>query len=252
MSVVTFEKEGRIGYITLNRPEKLNTVNRRLAQELLAKLQKFERDDSLRVCIITGTGERSFSAGVDLTDAGNIVKPEQWEANYVRGLTAVSKPLIAAVNGYCLGIGLTIALACDLRIAAAGAHFGTPDQKLNTVDCYASLALASLIPKALAMEILFTGEMIDAREAYRIGLVNRVVPLEELISEAEAVARRILENGPLALQACKTLVNRSKALSLEDGLLLFESLAERVLVSEDTREGITAFLEKRPPLWKGR
>lgn len=252
MDTVIFKKKGRVGYITLNRPEKLNTVNRRLAQELLAKLQEFERDDSLWVCVITGTGERSFSAGVDLDDAANIVKPEQWEADYVRGLSAVTKPMIAAVNGYCLGIGLTIALACDLRIASENAFFGTPDQKLNTVDCFASLALAAIIPKAIAMEILFTGEMIDAREAYRIGLVNRVVPPENLFVETDSFIEKVLANGPLALRACKQLVNRSKALSLEDGLLLFESLAARVLSSEDTREGITAFLEKRSPQWKGR
>ncbi|MDI9456973.1 MAG: enoyl-CoA hydratase-related protein [Dethiobacteria bacterium] len=252
MSAVTFNKKGRIGYITLNRPEKLNTVNRQLAEELLDNLQEFERDDTLWVCIITGAGERSFSAGADLTDAVYIANPGEWESQYVRGLTSVTKPMIAAVNGYCLGIGLTIALTCDLRIAAENAYFGTPDQKLNTVDCYASLALASIIPKALAMEILFTGEMINATEAYRVGLVNKVVPLNNLISEANLFAEKILQNGPLALRACKKLVNRSRALSLEDGLLLFESLAAGVLASEDTREGITAFLEKRPPRWKGR
>ena len=252
MDTVIFEKKGRVGYITLNRPEKLNTVNRRLAQELLLRLEEFERDEELWVGVITGPGDRSFGAGVDLTDAANIVEPEKWEANYVRGLTAVSKPLVAAVNGYCLGIGLTIALACDLRNASENAFFGTPDQKLNTGDSYASLALASLIPKALAMEILFTGEMIPAGEAYRIGLVNRVVPLEDLAAATDRYVEKILNNGPLALRACKILVYRSKALSTEDGLLLFESLAARVLSSEDTKEGITAFLEKRSPQWTGR
>lgn len=252
MNAVTFERKGRVGYITLNRPQKLNTVNRRLARELLAAMREFEEDDGLWVCVVTGAGERSFSAGVDLNDAANIVKPEQWEAEYVEGLNAVTKPLIAAVNGYCLGIGLSVALACDLRIASENARFGTPDQKLNTVDCFASLALASIIPKAIAMEILLTGEMITAREAYRVGLVNRVVPPERLIPETELFVKKILENGPLALRACKKLAARSGALTLEDGLHLFEALAAPVLASEDTVEGITAFLEKRAPVWKGR
>ncbi len=252
MSVVVFEKKGRTGYFTLNRPEKLNTVSRELARELLDKLHEFENDDNLWVGIITGSGERSFSAGADLTDAGHMVQPEEWEAEYVRGLTSITKPLIAAVNGYCLGVGLTIALACDLRIASETAYFGTPDQKLNTVDCYASLALASMVPKAVAMEILLTGEMIDAREAYRVGLVNRVTAPDALMDEANAIAGKVLQNGPLALRACKELVNRCRALSLDDGLRLFKLLAAGVLSSEDTKEGVTAFLEKRAPVWKGR
>lgn len=252
MSVVIFEKRGRTGYFTLNRPEKLNTVSRELARELLDKLHEFEHDDSLWVGIITGSGEKSFSAGADLTDAEHMVQPEEWEAEYVRALTSITKPLIAAVNGYCLGAGLAIALACDIRIASENAYFGTPDQKLNTVDCFASLALASMIPKAVAMEILLTGEMIDAREAYRVGLVNRVTSPDTLMDEANAFAEKILQNGPLALRACKELVNRCRILSLDDSLRLFKLLAGKVLSSEDTREGIAAFLEKRAPNWKGR
>lgn len=252
MSVVLYEKSERIARITLNRPEKLNAVSRELAQALMKALDRFNEDDDLWVGIITGAGERAFSAGADLSDAAHMVKPHEWEAEFVRRLNEVKKPLIAAVNGYCLGVGFTVALACDMRVASQKAMFGTPDQKRNTVDCFASLALPAYVPRAVAMEILLTGEMVDAGEAYRVGLVNRVVPPEQLMPEALRLAKKVLGNGPLALRACKELVNRSRSLGLEEGLALFRALAKPVLFSEDTVEGVSAFLEKRAPVWKGR
>ena len=160
--------------------------------------------------------------------------------------------MIAAVNGYCLGAGFSIALACDIRIASENARFGTPDQKLNTVDCAASVLLSRYIPAAVAMEILFTGEPIEAQEAYRIGLVNRVVPFSELINTSEEFARKICQNGPLALWACKEINKRAHAMAIDDSASLFEALAGNVLKSEDTKEGIMAFLEKRKPRWQDR
>jgi enoyl-CoA hydratase/carnithine racemase len=252
MSILLYEKRDKIGYITLNRAESLNAMSRALSDKLTETLLNLDSDPDVWVGIITGAGDRAFCAGADLKDVEGLGVPEEWEAEYVRKLTSVTKPLIAAVNGYCLGAGFTLALACDLRIASDKASFGTPDQKLNTVDCYASLALTDFIPPAIAMEILLTGDRISAQEAYRVGLVSRVVPPAQLMPTAELLAKKICENGPLALRACKELAKRGRTMTLDEGLCLFKALAHTVLVSEDTREGITAFLEKRPPVWKCR
>lgn len=252
MSVILFEKRERTAWITLNRPKKLNAVSRELSQELLEALEHFDKDDNLWVGIITGSGEKAFSSGADLSDASHMIEPQEWEAEFVRCLNEVKKPLIAAINGYCLGIGFALAMACDMRVASQNAKFGTPDQKRNTVDCFASLALPTFVPRAVAMEMLLTGEMIDAYEAHRIGLINRVVTPDKLVPEAQDLAEKVLANGPLALRACKELAKRGSSLSLEDGISLFKALAKPVLFSEDTVEGINSFLEKRPPIWKGR
>ena len=252
MSILLYEKRDKIGYITLNRAESLNAVSRALSDKLTETLLNLDNDPDVWVGIITGAGDKAFCVGADLKDVEGLGVPEEWEAEYVRKLTSVTKPLIAAVNGYCLGAGFTLALAGDIRIASDKASFGTPDQKLNTVDCYASLTLTNFIPPAIAMEILFTGDRISAQEAYRVGLVSRVVPPAELMPTAELLAKKICENGPLALRACKELAKRGRTMTLDEGLCLFKALAHTVLVSEDTREGITAFLEKRPPVWKCR
>jgi enoyl-CoA hydratase/carnithine racemase len=252
MSILLYEKKDHLVSITLNRPERLNALSRDLADAVVDSLVKFDGDPDSWVCIITGAGEKSFSAGADLRDERHHVEPEKWESAFVRSLTSIKKPMIAAVNGHCLGGGLTVALACDIRIASENASFGTPDQKLNTIDCMASLLLGYLVPPAVAMEILFTGDPINAEEARRTGLVNRVVPRASLMEEAEKIAAKICWNGPLALRACKELSRRGRTLTIDEGVALFEAMAATVLRSEDTREGVMAFLEKRKPVWKGR
>ncbi len=250
MSILLYEKSDHILTITLNRPESMNAMSRKLAAELLSALADFDNDPELWVAIITGNGQKSFCVGADLKDPEHMIDPEKWESPYMKALFSVKKPMIAAVNGHCLGGGFTIALACDIRIAAENASFGTPDQKLNTVDCAASLLLSHLIPSAIAMEILFTGDPIDAKEAYRVGLVNRVVPQNELLSTARLMAEKICGNGPMALRACKELNQRGRTMTIDEGTALFETLAHQVLNSDDTKEGVTAFLEKRKPVWK--
>jgi len=252
MGVLLYEKKEHIAYITLNRPARLNTLSRELADALKEAVQDYDRDPNLWAAIITGAGEKSFSAGADLKDEKHLADPEKWEASFVRSLTGVKKPMIAAVNGHCLGGGFTVALACDIRIASENAKFGTPDQKLNTIDCMAALLLTHFVPPSIAMEILFTGDPIDAREAYRVGLVSRVVPPTELINAADAVAGKICASGPLAIRTCKELAKRGRTMRIDAGVKLFEALAQNVLKSEDTREGVMAFLEKRKPVWKGR
>jgi enoyl-CoA hydratase/carnithine racemase len=252
MSMLLYEKKDKIGYITLNRPERLNAMSVELSRRLTAALLDLDNDPDVWVGIVTAAGDRAFCVGADLKDPEHLSGTEEWEADYVKKLTSVKKPLIAAVNGYCLGAGFTLALACDLRIASEKASFGTPDQKLNTVDCCASLALSYFIPSAIAMEILLTGDMISAQEAYRVGLVSRVVPPAELMPTSEMLAKKVCENGPMALRVCKELNKRARTLTLDEGLCLFSALVHPVLMSEDTKEGITAFLEKRPPVWKCR
>jgi len=252
MSELIYEKKHHIAYITLNRPERLNAISRDLATALEESLAEYDNDADIRACIITGAGEKSFSAGADLKDEKHLVDPEKWEAAFVRNLFAVKKPLIAAINGYCLGGGFAVALACDIRIASTNARLGTPDQKLNTVDCAASILLSHVIPSSTAMEILFTGDPIDAEEAYRVGLISRIVAPEKLMAEADRIAGKICANGPMALKVCKELAKRTRSLTTDESLALFEAMAYKVLRSEDTKEGITAFLEKRKPVWKGR
>jgi len=252
MSELKFEIKQHIAWITLNRPAKLNAISRDLAAALLEALRSYDAQPDLWACIITGAGDKSFSVGADLKDEKHLVEPEKWEAGFVRALFTVQKPLVAAINGYCLGAGFAVALACDIRIASQNARLGTPDQKLNTVDCAASILLSQCIPSSSAMEILFTGDPIDAGEAYRLGLVSRIVPAGQLMAEADRIAGKICENGPLALKVCKRLNRRTRSLTLDESLALFEALAYKTLRSEDTREGITAFLEKRKPIWKGR
>jgi enoyl-CoA hydratase/carnithine racemase len=249
MSILLYEKKEHIAYITLNRPDRLNTMSVELSRKLIEALHDYDNDKALYACIITGTGERSFCAGADLTDPEHIEEGVDWEANYDWQLAGIKKPLIGAINGYCLGAGFTLALCCDIRIASEKASLGTPDQKLNTVDAYASIMLSRMIPASIAMEVLMTGDRLSAQEAYRVGLVNRVVPPAELIPAAEAIAKKICNNGPAALWACKEINKRARYMSLEDSLAMFKTITGPILKMDDTKEGILAFFEKRAPKW---
>ena len=253
MPILLYEKKDHIAIITLNRPDKLNTMSVQLSREVINALHDYDADNNLYAAIVTGTGERSFCAGADLTDPENLEEgAEGWEANYDWQLANVRKPLIAAINGYCLGAGFTLALCCDIRIASEKASMGTPDQKLNTVDAYASIMLSRMIPASSAMEVLMTGDRLSAQEAYRIGIVSRLVPPSELLPTAEAIAKKICNNGPVALWACKEINRRARYMSLDDSLAMFKTIAGPILKMDDTKEGITAFFEKRPPVWKLR
>ena len=252
MAKVETERRERIYIVRINRPEERNAVDAETAGLLEDAVTVFNEDMGLRVMVLTGAGEVSFCAGADLTDPEHIELGVNWEADYDWQLANIKKPLIAAVNGYCLGAGFTLALCCDIRIASEKASLGTPDQKLNTVDAYASIMLSRMIPASTAMEVLMTGDRLSAQEAYRVGLVSRIVPPSELMPAAEAIAKKICGNGPVALWACKELNRRTRYMSLDDSLSLFKSIAGPILKMDDTREGITAFFEKRPPVWLGR
>ncbi len=252
---VDYRKEDRIAYITINRPRALNSIDVETWQALNKSMVDFRDDPEAWVGIITGAGDRSFCAGADVRDTLPYMKERShwlWPSAPKYGLD-LCKPLIAAINGLALGGGLEIALACDIRIASENASLGTPEVSLGLMPGWgATQRLPRVISWAKAAELLLTGKPIDAREAYRIGLVNKVVPREELMSTAREYAQAICQVGPLGVRAAKQAMLRGYSLPLEDGLRLEGSFFDYLLTTEDYQEGSSAFLEKRKPEFKAR
>jgi enoyl-CoA hydratase/carnithine racemase len=255
--MIEYQKEGRIAIITINRPEALGALTLKGHEELHDALIDFRDDDGLLVGIITGTGDKAFCSGVDIKDMLPFIKktakkPWQQPATIMRGLD-IWKPLIAALNGLTLGGGLELALACDIRIASENATFGLPEVKVGIFPgAGGTQRLPRLIPPGIAAEMLFTGKTIDVQEAYRIGLVNRVVPLDKLMPAARELAGSICEAGPLAVRTAKEAMVRGMGMSLEEGLRLETSLTPPVVFSRDFEEGLAAFTEKRKPRFEGK
>jgi len=255
---IDYQKEGRIAIFTINRPEALNAINVQASRELHQALVDFRDDPELWVGIITGAGDRAFCAGADIKDMLPFLKehleqrPWAMPATHMRGLE-IWKPLIAAINGLALGGGLEIALACDLRIASEKARFGLPEVTLGLIPGWGGTQrLPRMIPWCKAAELLLMGKPIDAQEAYRIGLVNIVVPTESVMPIAREWAQTICQAGPLAVRAAKEAMIRGSSLTLEDGLRLENDLEAYLLSTEDFAEGKKAFLEKRKPGFKGK
>ena len=255
---IDYKKEGRIAILTINRPEALNAINVQALRELHDALTDFRDDPDLWVGIITGAGERAFCAGADIKDMLPFLKqhlrtdPQAVPTSHMRGLE-LRKPLIAAITGLAFGGGLEIALACDLRIASEKARFGLPEVTLGLIPGWGGTQrLPRLIPQCKAAEMLFTGKPVDAQEAYRIGLVNCVVPPEAVMTTAKEWANLICQNGPLAVRAAKEAMMMGMGLALEDGLALENNLEASVMQTEDFSEGTKAFLEKRKPDFKGK
>ncbi len=252
---VDFEKEGRVAIITINHPEARNAINVETLRQLHDRLVTFRDDPELWVGIITGAGDRAFCSGADIADMLPFLKEKRgkpWEVptTHWRGME-IYKPLIAAINGLALGGGLEIAIACDIRIASENARFGSPEVNLGLIPGWgATQRLPRIIPWAKAAEILFTGRPIDAQEAYRIGLVNRVVSADKVVSTAKEFAQAMCEVGPLAVRAAKQAMIRGYSLPLEEGLRLESSLFDYLLGTEDFTEGQSAFLQKRKPNFK--
>jgi enoyl-CoA hydratase/carnithine racemase len=254
---ISYEKEDRIAIFTINRPQAGNTINMEVIRELTRAMIDFRDDSKLLVGIITGAGEKAFSAGADLKDTLPFMKEHHdirgaFPPTIMRGLE-VWKPIIAAINGLALGGGLELALACDLRIAAESARFGTPEVGLGLIPGWGGTQrLPRMLPWCQAAELLLMGTIIDAQEAYRIGLINKVVPQSEVMPAARQWAATICQRAPLAVQAAKEAMVRGSNMSLEAGLLLENSLENYCFSTEDYTEGINAFLEKRKPDYKGK
>jgi E-phenylitaconyl-CoA hydratase len=256
---IRYERDGQIATITIDRPEAMNAMDRDTSRELAEAFQDFDQDAHLRVAILTGAGDKAFSAGADLkkmygrAEDGNI--REIWDAERQWRLgqrLQVWKPIIAAINGYCLAGGLELAMGCDIRLASETASFGCPEVRWGILHGYGALRLPKTMPLSAAMELLLTGERITAEEAFRLGIVSRVVLPAELMPTARRLAEKICANGPLAVRVTKELAWRGLEMSLEEGLRLYAALGALVRASEDAREGPRAFAEKRPPLFKGR
>ena len=255
---IIYEKKGRLAYITLNREERRNAIDPETSQELYDAFTDFKEDDELWVAVLTGAGEVAFSAGADLVAmakafaGGQGMRFDVPFGGITRGFECW-KPIIAAINGYCLAGGMELALSCDIRIAAEHATFGLPEPKRAIIPAATGTQrLPRAIPLAYAMELLLTGERFDSAWALRAGLVSRVVPADQLMATVEEVAGKILENGPLAVRAIKQAALQGRDMKMEEGLKLESQMMATVIRSEDAREGPTAFAQKRKPEYKGR
>ena len=256
-----YEKKGHIAYITINRPDVMNAINAQTTEELAAAFADFEQDEELWVAIYTGAGERAFSAGMDLRASaeasarGERRGPGQpgGMAGLTSGRTYISKPIIAAVNGYALGGGFEMAMACDIIIAADTAQFGLPEVTRGIIAGAGGVhRLPRQIPLKIAMGYMLTGRRMTAEEAHKWGIVNEVVPAADLIATAEKWANLICENAPLAVRATKQAAMQGLDLPLQAAINGNYWWTQRMQGSEDALEGPNAFSEKRKPAWSGR
>jgi len=254
---VLFRKEGPVAYITINREKALNALNDAIMNVLDRLFREIEEDEALLVVVLTGMGDKAFVAGADvreIKEAGRgrtafITKGQHLFSRIRRS----AKVVIAAVNGYALGGGLELSLACDVRIASEKARFGLPEASLGVMAGYGGTQLLPrLIGPGMAKYMMFSGAMLSSEEAYRVGLVEKVCPGERLMEEATDLARRVAACGPLALKGCKQAVDGGLDLPLDDALKLELEIYDRVANSADAEEGLSAFLEKRKPLFRGK
>ncbi|MEO6835883.1 MAG: enoyl-CoA hydratase-related protein [Candidatus Tumulicola sp.] len=256
---IVVEVAAPAGIITFNRPGVLNALRTALLAEVSQALSQLEADPDVRAVIITGAGEKAFAAGADIAElnalpsAGRGADQARLGQALTRKIERLRKPVIMAINGFALGGGCELAMAGDILIAAENAKFGQPEVNLGLIPGYGgSQRTTRLVGRGMAMYLCLTGEMIDAQEALRIGLVQKVVPLTALMTEAKAIASVIASKAPLAIAACKRAINNGAHLSIDDALEI-EALEFGTLVdTEDIKEGTGAFLEKRKPQWKGR
>jgi len=255
---VKYEKQGGIARVTLSRPEVLNALNADTISDLDAIVNEAAADGDVGVLLLTGEGEKAFAAGADIQelvahDATSGRAMAERGQGILRRLETMGKPSIAAVNGFALGGGLEVAMACTIRIASDKARMGQPEINLGTIPGYGGTQrLSRLVGKGISMDLTLTGRMIDAAEALRIGLVSRVVPHEELPAAAEALAQELLSKGPIALKAGIDVIDRGYDIGLDDANALEAEHFGALCDTEDMKEGLTAFLEKRKPSFKGR
>jgi enoyl-CoA hydratase/carnithine racemase len=255
---ILLDKKNSIAYLTVNRPKVLNALNMATMEELRAAFIDIKNDAALRVAILCGSGEKAFIAGADISELAKHGAASAKEYTH-RGQSVLDlienlgKPVIACINGFALGGGCEIAMACTMRLASTNAKLGQPEVKLGIIPGYGGTQrLPRLVGKGVAMQLVLTGEMISAEESLRIGLVSEVTPPDQLILRAEAIAQKIIANAPLAIQYAMEAVNHGFDMTLADGLYLEATLFGLCCATEDKTEGTAAFLEKRPAKFKGK
>ena len=255
---ILFEKKDAIAYVKINRPKVLNALNTATMTELRTVFTQVKDDREVRVVILTGAGEKSFVAGADISELqkNNAVEAKEYTHRgqaVIDAIENLGKPVIACINGFALGGGCEIAMACTMRLASENAKLGQPEVKLGIIPGYGGTQrLPRLVGKGVAMQLLLTGEMITAHEAHRIGLVNEVLPAGQLLARAEAIAHAILKNAPLAIQYCLEAVNHGMEMTLKEGLFLEATMFAVSCATEDKKEGTAAFLEKRAANFAGK
>ena len=255
---VLYEKKGPIAYVTLNRPKVLNALNQRTWQDLRAAFEDARDDADVRGAILTGAGDKAFIAGADIGELSRVTAVEAEESStFGQGvlnlIENLGKPVVAAINGFALGGGCETAMACTIRLATESARFGQPEVKLGVLPGGGGTQrLPRLVGKGRALQLILSGEMISAQEAYRIGLVNEVVPAADLIPRAEAILKQIFANAPLAVRYSLEAVNKGLETSQTEGLALEASFFGLCAGTEDKQEGTQAFLQKRAPQFNGR
>jgi enoyl-CoA hydratase/carnithine racemase len=258
MAAILYEKKDRIAYVTINRPEAMNALNRDVQVGLADAWREVEADSDVFAAILSGTGGRAFSAGADLKsmetgdDRGEAIIPAQrGDDGLGPSVRTTSKPVIAAIDGYCLAGGLELALACDIRVATQESQFGCPEVKWNLLHGFGAQVMPFSVHMSNMMELLLTGEFIDAREAHRIGLISRVVSSGQHMAAAEELCEKICRNAPLAIRVTKELAMLKVNQGLRETMRLYATLGRLLKTTDDSKEGPRAFAEKRQPNFRG-
>jgi enoyl-CoA hydratase/carnithine racemase len=258
LEMVAYDKKNAIAYVTLNRPKVLNALNHRTWEDLKTAFEDARDDAAVRGVILTGAGDKAFIAGADISELAHVSavdaeKSSSYGQQVLDLIENLGKPVVAAINGFALGGGCETAMACTIRIAAEQAKFGQPEVKLGLLPGGGGTQrLSRLVGRGRALQLILTGDMITAAEAYRIGLVNEVVPAANLIPRAEAILAQIFANAPIAIRYSLEAVNRGLETSLDEGLRLEASYFGLCAATDDKKEGTAAFLEKRAPRFQGR
>ena len=253
--MILTEIRGRVGLITLNRPQALNALNNQLVREMMEALESFDSDDNVGAMVITGS-EKAFAAGADIKEMADKSAQQMTESDSVAvfsKIMSIRKPVIAAVSGYALGGGCEVAMSCDMIVASESTKFGQPEITIGVIPgAGGTQRLTRAIGKSLAMEMILNNRTLSAQEAYQFGLVNRVVPVDQYLNEALKLAEEIAARAPVAIKAAKNMINEAYEHSLSDALNEEKSEFYNLFSTEDQKEGMKAFTEKRKPNWKGK
>ena len=253
--MILSETRGRVGLITLNRPQAMNALNNQLMHELMDALETFDKNDGVGAMVITGN-EKAFAAGADIKEMADKSIQEMMDQDHIAvfgRVRTIRKPVIAAVSGWALGGGCEVALSCDMIVASESAKFGQPEINIGVIPGAGSTQrLARAVGKAIAMEMILNDRRLTAQEAYQFGMVNRVVPVERYLDEAMKLAEEIASRAPMAVRAAKKMINQAYERTLSEGLAAEKQEFYNLFATEDQKEGMQAFVEKRPPQWKGK